>query len=642
MTVRGAAKWAGISLGMLVLAVALFLAFFDWNLARGFINERVSAQLGRPFAIRGDLDVDFFPTRVTAHDVVIANAPWGSRGRMAEVDTLAFTLRLLPLILGRVVLPEIALRDPDVLLERGKGGRANWQFAGLEDKDAGAAPVIGHLLIEDGRLRYRDPQTDTDIRARVETRTPEERGAERPLVVEADGRYRGEPFSLKGRGGSLLAFRQPDQPYPLDVQAQANKTNISVEGTMTDPAQLAGLDIDLRLSGPDLQRLEPIVRVKLPPTPSYRLQGQLEHAQRWWRLRDFAGTVGESHLAGEFSIDFSGERPYVEADLVSKKLDLEDLTGFLGAPPGKGVVETAEKRGRVLPDQPFDIPELRRMDANVEFRARQVKRRGVPIDEMVTHLMLDDAVLTLNPLRFRVASGALEGKVRLDARETPAVWAIDMKARNLDLGTLLPSVRGVEATSARMGARVDLKARGNSIGQMLGTADGDAGFVVTQAEISKLLVSAASLDIARTVASFFGGKEKIPLRCAVADFRVQNGRLRPEIFVIDTALANFYLDGVVLLGKERLDLTVTPEAEGPTLSANAPLTITGSFVNPEVDVGKEALARGAAAVALGVLAAPLAALVPLVDPGEEKEHACAALIERVREEGGAEKKGGGK
>lgn len=50
----------GIVGGLALLAAILVVvvATFDWNRARPMINERISAAIGRPFAINGDLSVD--------------------------------------------------------------------------------------------------------------------------------------------------------------------------------------------------------------------------------------------------------------------------------------------------------------------------------------------------------------------------------------------------------------------------------------------------------------------------------------------------------------------------------------------------------------------------------------------------------
>lgn len=53
-------KTVAIILGTIVILIVLFfivLATFDWNRLKPTINQKVSAELNRPFAIRGDLGV---------------------------------------------------------------------------------------------------------------------------------------------------------------------------------------------------------------------------------------------------------------------------------------------------------------------------------------------------------------------------------------------------------------------------------------------------------------------------------------------------------------------------------------------------------------------------------------------------------
>jgi hypothetical protein len=42
---------------LLIVVVAIIIATFDWNRLKPTINQKVSTELNRPFAIRGDLGV---------------------------------------------------------------------------------------------------------------------------------------------------------------------------------------------------------------------------------------------------------------------------------------------------------------------------------------------------------------------------------------------------------------------------------------------------------------------------------------------------------------------------------------------------------------------------------------------------------
>lgn len=52
------------------MALLLFLIFFDWNLLRGYIGEKVAERTGREFSIDGNFAVDLwlFPRELRRYD----------------------------------------------------------------------------------------------------------------------------------------------------------------------------------------------------------------------------------------------------------------------------------------------------------------------------------------------------------------------------------------------------------------------------------------------------------------------------------------------------------------------------------------------------------------------------------------------
>jgi hypothetical protein len=106
-------KWIGIVLGVLILAVVLFLSFFDLYRLRGPLSTMVSDKLERRFAIRGDLDVAWSWTpKLTINDIELDNASWGSRSEMFTLDRAEVSLRIPDLFKGHLVLPEIWFLNP--------------------------------------------------------------------------------------------------------------------------------------------------------------------------------------------------------------------------------------------------------------------------------------------------------------------------------------------------------------------------------------------------------------------------------------------------------------------------------------------------------------------------------------------------
>ena len=112
-------KIALSGLGILILLIGAGIHFFEWNLLREPIAQRVRAATGRHFAINGNLDVRLARSpRITAEGVVLGNAPWAREPNMAEIDRVDFTFDALALWHGRVVLPELNLGGTRILLEK--------------------------------------------------------------------------------------------------------------------------------------------------------------------------------------------------------------------------------------------------------------------------------------------------------------------------------------------------------------------------------------------------------------------------------------------------------------------------------------------------------------------------------------------
>src|SRR5436190_2222462 len=83
------------------------------------------------------------------------------------------------------------------------------------------------------------------------------------LRFDGRGTLRGETVALNGQGGGLNALQRTGEPYPLEVHAKSGGTELDFDGTVVprEPENLRGA---LRLRGPDLSRLYPIVPSPLP------------------------------------------------------------------------------------------------------------------------------------------------------------------------------------------------------------------------------------------------------------------------------------------------------------------------------------------------------------------------------------------
>ncbi|HEX3633238.1 MAG TPA: AsmA family protein [Casimicrobiaceae bacterium] len=626
-------------LAAIAAIVAITLALFEWNWLRGPLASYLSAKVGRPVRIEGNLNVAL-STRplLTVDYVTVGNAAWGSEPTMASVQRVNVRLDLRSLLFGPLVLHEANLVRPRLLLEKSADGRENWEIGGA---GAAALPLPAHLEIEDGILRYRDPGAGTDVSVNIASSASSASGAT-PVHFSGAGRLRNSAFAIEGNAESLLALEDRHQPYHLEVKARSGDTSAHYDGTVI-PASLDSVDGMLTLQGRDLSQLYPIIPVPFPWTPPYRLNGRLKHKTALWSFDQFTGKVGDSDLAGRFDVGRSGERLLVDADLLSQSLNYNDLGGLIGLPPSaqtpsaKSAVqkkETAKRAqsGRALPTRPYDPEHLRAIDANVHLKGKRFMTSMLPLDNLDAVLALRAGVLTLQPLDFGVGGGHVVSTIVMDARDKIFRTKGEVTVRNVELGKVLPKLKPPQGSAGKVGGQAHFAATGNSIADILATSNGEAALISWGGEASELSIVLTNLDLARAAQLLLKGDEKAAIRCVVADFVAEDGRMDAKTLVIDTDAEKILGAGSIDFATERYDLTLSAQSKRPSLLAlRGPIVVDGSFSAPQVHPAAGPIAaRVASSLALGALN-PLAALLPLIDTGGSKDADCRGLMQEAKE-----------
>ena len=127
-------------------------------------------------------------------------------------------------------------------------------------------------------------------------------------------------------------------------------------------------------------------------------------------------------------------------------------------------------------------------------------------------------------------------------------------------------------------------------------------------------------------------EEETGVRCAVASFRAQQGKLIAQHMVIDTDPVLISGSGAIDLSSETLDLTLQGHPKKLRLArVRSPVYVRESLAHPSFSLDKgRVAAQTTGAAALGIALTPIAAVLALVDPGLAKDADCSALREEVR------------
>ncbi len=284
------AKIDGWTLGAVVLLIGgaatagyFFLTSSDF---RSRVESEASAYSGRKTKI-DRIRIDWGATaHVHLEGFEVANADWAKNPQMLKADEVDFDLRLWPLLKGNIVLQTLVLRRPEG--DRSRWGRTNSSIgargsaSGHRHREGGGAqePLADtadrRLEITEGKIQYQDSKRKLALDGSISTASGKA-GAQPQAELTLKGKLENQPLQVHFVGGSQSCCAIPASPTPSTSRSPMAAHRLTAKGTLDDPFEWKGANVDLTLSGPNLSEIYPLLGNPGPPTPPYRISGKLDH-----------------------------------------------------------------------------------------------------------------------------------------------------------------------------------------------------------------------------------------------------------------------------------------------------------------------------------------------------------------------------
>lgn len=645
-----------LKIGLGLVAVLVIGAGIVWAFGLDYLRQeaadQVNAATGRDLSFNGETTIDWSSPlcpRIVFRDLTLSNAEWAERPNMITLERFEAVIDLTALLTFTIELPELIIAGLEANLEKREDGTDNWTFSESLATDAAVPedrtdiPVIGRLIVRESAIRYVDPALELNIDAKIgeiiADANETENGDYGQVDVSAQGRYRGREIKADGVVGDPRLLRDAARPYPVKADISAGQTKIEVDGTIDDPLNFENFDLRIAVAGPNAEELFPLFGLATPETPPYALSAKVVREGALIGLRQLQGTVGDSDLSGGLAVHTDRTPIFLEGELLSKTLDFDDIGPLIGLPPSTDSGETVSKAqqqkaraavesDRVLPDVPLDVTRLNALDAKLVYEAQSIQSSFAPLTDVSLKLDITDGVLKLEPLHVKLAGGDAVAFVTVDSNVADVSTAVDLRLRDISMAEIATAIAGENDTKGRMTGRVELHAIGNTVRDALSNANGQSGLVLQQGQISHLIVELAGLDVGQALGVLVDGDAPLPVRCAVGNASVENGVASINSLVLDTPDTKLTVNGDVALGREELDLVLRAHPKDISLlSLRTPVTVGGSFADPQIGIDPSGAAlRAGAAIALSVLLTPIAGVLGFVELGLGEDADCAALI----------------
>ena len=203
-----------------------------------------------------------------------------------------------------------------------------------------------------------------------------------------------------------------------------------------------------------------------------------------------------------------------------------------------------------------------RLDAEIRLQVDRLSAAAWPAASALDlTARLADGVLAVSPLAFGIGSGRASGRFDLDTNRVPAEAQLRVDLRDLKLETLLAGMPAEKRISGALSGGVDLIAHGRTPEAWLASAAGTVSARLRGGSLSRRLDAELGLSGSRFLRSLFGGAERVPIRCAIAELEVRAGKARAQALRLETESTQVSGRGTLDLKSGGLDLLLTPSPD---------------------------------------------------------------------------------
>lgn len=590
---------AACAVGAVVLIVAVDAGYGRTLLVRGF-----ASRIGRPVQVNGLLEAHLFSLhpRIVAEHVTIDNPPWMPAGRAAEIGRLSIVLRL-PRLGHAAGIDEVDAQAASLYLVRDATGHANWQMTDPARKRRHTnSPILRTLSLPDAHVVLADALRHLQFVGEVSALAPGAPGAPQPMRITGAGQLNGRPVSFE-LTADPLATASHANPYHFTFAENSSGSRLVGRGVLPRPFDYTIVDAAFTATGEDLKDLYFLTGVRLLDTGLYHLTGNVSRRGTHTVFSELIAASGQSDMHGTVSIESASGRPQLDLNLHSRLLRLADL-GLRAA--GR---TSAPKSPLLLSDASLGPTVLLRRNATVKFGATEVDVGRLPLRNVSANATLDHSVLKVAPLSAEVLGGRATVRLKLDANQEIPAADVDIRIADLQLGQLPHKDTGQPPVEGLMQAQIQLRGAGRSVHQVAASANGTVSVRVPQGEIRESFAELTGIDLRGLGLLLTKDKREVPLRCAFANFKVQDGTLVAQSMIVDTEPVLITGEGQVHLDSEALDLQIRGQPKSLRLfRLRAPISVQGTLAHPSVGVQKHQ------------------SVLVVVDPGRAKDADCTALL----------------
>lgn len=610
---KKAIKWvAVIGGGLIVVIIALLLIvpmFVNLQKYKPEIEKQVTKTTGRPCSIGGDLRLSLFPwAGLTFSDLQLGNPPGFGEKQFLRVKAFDVRARLIPLLFRELEVKRFVIDGLQVVLERNKQGRGNWEGIGKPSEGSVLEPAekrskekerqkglpvgalaVGEFTVANSSILLIDDATGRKREISQVNLRLKDVSLDRPIRLALSAAVEGNPLSVEGQLGPF--GKDPGKgEIPIDLAVKAfNEVDLQLKGSLIEPANSRRFDLEFETSPFSPRKLMSAIGQSFPiatadPQALSRvaLKAKVKGDPQSFAVSDGDLQLDESRLDFALSAkDFP--RPDVSFDV---KLDRINLDRYLPAPAeGKGSGES----GQVEPKK-TDYAPLRKLVLAGSVQVGSFTVKKAKLENLHLKVSGKNGVFLLDPVTAKLYQGTLTTKASLDVSQDIPKTSVSLEAKGIQGGPLvkdltakdfIEGVGKIDAVIGMAGAGPDtIKRSLNGKGEFL-FRDGAIKGIDLAGMVRNVK---AAFDFAKA-----GERPRTDFSEFVIPFTITHGIVTTTQTALTSPLVRLLAAGKASLVDQTLDFRVEPrfvatlKGQGDTKERKGiavPVLVRGTFSSP--------------------------------------------------------------
>ena len=252
-------------------------------------------------------------------------------------------------------------------------------------------------------------------------------------------------------------------------------------------------------------------------------------------------------------------------------------------PTAENVEQKRASKEPFFSREPITFDWLNKVDLDLSVDVESFDPELARGESAQARIKLQSGRLSVAPATIEYPKGRLELDLRVEAQDRPTI-SFKAFGESLDPWRSLYMEEAKKELDADLDIDIGLSLSGESAHELAASAQGNIFLELKNGKIRRELIDLVFVDIVGWIWGKTRHEKFYDIACGVADYRIDQGVVTTEAFLLDASHLTVSGNGTIDLGQEQVDYVFLPKKKSRIISRADPVRVTGALNDPSVKV----------------------------------------------------------